>query len=269
MPPIAPSSRTCPCPQPRVEVEAPPAVVHQRRTDPGSQRRDETSTRECFDTDGARFCSSREETARRVPLVGGPRRHLPALAPEHALRAVQWLGLLSAPGGTAAFRPGTWAGQRGARSLIARVREAPVLRVAVRLLGFPEIESARPLERHGVSLQRGLGRAFPDISGPSALSGASRVAQTQPRTTGRQRDQRPSRARPLLVAQRSSDPGSADTLRRSASRGTRCRAVAPVLHCAYGTSDHAARAPEPEWRHHARTRPGRKFHGDPQRCAGW
>jgi hypothetical protein len=57
--------------------------------------------------------------------------------------------------------------------------------VASCLLGFPEIESARPLERHGVYLQRGPGRAFPDISGPSALSGASRVAQTQPRTTGR------------------------------------------------------------------------------------
>jgi len=55
-----------------------------------------------------------------------------------------------------------------------------VFGVALCLLGFPEIESARPPDRRGAYLEPGPGRAFPDISGPSALSGAARVAQTQP-----------------------------------------------------------------------------------------
>ena len=118
-----------------------------------------------------RACS--QVCGRRLPLVVGPRRHLPALALELAHCHGSAAGLLSAPGGTAAFRPGSWAGQRGALSLAAGpeggsgVAPWPFASLASQRSSQPSrLIAAAPL------VEPGPRAGFPDISGPSVLSGA-------------------------------------------------------------------------------------------------
>ena len=112
----------------------------------------------------------------------GPRRHLPALALELACRRAGFAGRLQVRRErTAACRLGSWAGQRGALSLGAG-REGGTVTVPWPFASLASQRSSQPsrLIAAASRLEPGPRAGFPDISGPSALSGTARWHRPEP-----------------------------------------------------------------------------------------